>query len=166
NQTGVITIKYLAALAKDYGKREDSFYIVTNPIDKLTPNNRINLSATITEDFSGLTANQLANAPVAAFSENRLNFGKMIRGTSKVLSLTLTNSGKSPLHIRKIIPEYDGLKITPASLLVAPGKAIRIHVSFNAGTFDGNVVQRFTIITNDPKASVNRLFVSAQVSPN
>lgn len=166
NQVAVITVKYLAGEAQDYGKREDSFYIVTNPKDKLNPNNRINLSADITEDFSSLSADQVANAPVAAFSENRINFGKMIRGTSKVMSLTLANTGKSPLHIRKIIPDYDGLKITPANIVIAPGKTIRINVSFNAGTFDGNVVQRFTIITNDPKASVNRLFVTASVSGN
>jgi hypothetical protein len=166
NQTGVITVKYHAELAKDYGKREDSFYLVTNPKDKLNSNNRIYLSANITEDFSKLSADQVANAPVATFSENRINFGKMTRGTSKMLSLTLTNSGKSPLHIRKIVPDYDGLKITPANMLIAPGKTIRIHVSFNAGTFDGNVVQRFTVITNDPKASVNRLFITAQVSSN
>jgi hypothetical protein len=166
NQTGNITIKYRADLAADYGKREDSFYIVTNPKEKVNPNNRIFLSANITEDFSRLNADQLANAPVASFSENRINFGKMNRGTTKVLSLTLTNSGKSPLHIRKIVPDYDGLKITPASKVIAPGKTIRINVSFNAGTFDGNVVQRFTVITNAPSSSVNRLFVTAQVSGN
>ncbi len=166
NQTGVISIKYLAALTKDYGKREDSFYIVTNPKDKLNANNRINISANITEDFSRLSADEIDLAPVAIFSENRLNFGKMNRGTSKLLTLTLSNTGKSPLHIRKIIPDYDGLKITPANLIIAPGKTIRINVSFNAGTFDGTVVQRFTIITNDPKASINRLFVTAQVSSN
>ena len=166
NQVGVITVKYLAGEARDYGKREDSFYIVTNPKDKSNPNNRINLSANITEDFSRLSADQVENAPIAAFSENRLNFGKMTRGTSKLMTLTLANNGKSPLHIRKIIPDYDGLKITPANMIIGPGKIIRIHVVFNAGTFDGNVVQRFTIITNDPKSSVNRLFVTAQVSGN
>lgn len=164
NQSGNITIKYVAALAADYGKREDSFYLVTNNREKANPNNRIFLSANITEDFSRLSAAQMDMAPMAAFSENRINFGKMVRGTTKTLSLTLTNSGKSTLHIRKIVPDYDGLKITPANKVVAPGKTIRINVSFNAGTFDGNVVQRFTVITNAPTASINRLFVTAQVS--
>ena len=166
NQSGVITVKYIAALAKDYGKRDDSFYIVTNPKVKTNPNNRIFLSANITEDFSRLSADLMSIAPGAAFSENRINLGKMARGTSKAGAVTLTNIGKSILHIRKIVSDYDGLKITPAALSVAPGKAIKLNVSFNAGTFDGNVVQRFTVITNDPKASINRLFVTAQVSAN
>ncbi len=166
NQTGYITIKYLAALAADYGKREDSFYLVTNNREKANPNNRIFLSANITEDFTRLSSDQAANAPVAAFSENRILFGKMVRGKSKVMTATLSNNGKSPLHIRKIVSDYDGLKVVPTSLSIAPGKTIKLNITFNAGTFDGNVVQRFTVITNDPKASVNRLFVTAQVSGN
>lgn len=164
NQTGTITIKYRAHLANDYGKREDSFYIVTDNKEKTNPNNRINLTATITEDFDRLSEAMKAIAPIAAFSENRINFGNMVRGTSKTLSVTLTNNGKTNLLIRKIIPDYDGLKVTPASKNIEPGKSIRILISFNAGTFDGNVVQRFTVITNAPNASVNRLFVTAQVA--
>jgi hypothetical protein len=164
NQPGTITIKYLAALAADYGKREDSFYLVTNSKEKTNPNNRIFLSANITEDFSRLSADQVANAPVAAFSENRVNMGRMVRGSAKAMTVTLSNNGKSVLHIRKIVSDYDGLKISPAGTSIAPGKSVKLNIHFNAGTFDGNVVQRFTVITNDPKASINRLFVTAQVS--
>ena len=164
NQSGTITIKYKAELANDFGKREDSFYIVTNNKEKTNPNNRIFLSANITEDFSRLTPDQVAKAPVAAFAENRINFGRMVRGTGKVMTTTLTNNGKSALHIRKIVSDYDGMKVTPSSMIVAPGKTIKLTINFNAGTFDGNVVQRFTVITNDPKASINRIFVTAQVS--
>jgi hypothetical protein len=139
---------------------------VTNSKEKTNPNNRIYLSANITEDFSRLSADQVANAPVAAFSENRINFGRMTRGTKKVMTVTLANGGKSPLHIRKIVSDYDGLKVVPTSMSIAPFKAVKLNITFNAGTFDGNVVQRFTVITNDPKASVNRLFVTAQVSGN
>jgi hypothetical protein len=166
NQTGVITLKYIAAAAKDFGKREDSFYVFTNQKDKTNPNNKILITANITEDFSKLSAQQMQDAPSCAFSENRINFGKMTRGTTKVQSVTLSNKGKTNLVIRKIVPEYDGIKVTPATRIIVPGKTIQVNITFNAGTFDGNVVQRITVITNDPKASINRLFVIAQVSGN
>lgn len=166
NQSGYITIKYQAALAADYGKREDSFYIVTNSKEKSNPNNRIYLSATITEDFSRMSSTQAENAPAVSFSDNRIVFGPMTRGKISTKSITLSNTGKSVLHIRKIISDYDGLKITVPSMSIAPGKSIRMNITFNAGTFDGNVVQRFTVITNAPAASVNRLFVTATVSGN
>lgn len=88
----------------------------------------------------------------------------MKRGSAKTTFITLTNTGRTPLHIRKVVADYDGLKASPSSTTVAPGKSIKIHIRFNAGTFDGNVVQRFTVITNDPKSSVNRIFITAQVS--
>lgn len=164
NQSGYITIKYQAALAGDYGKREDSFYILTNNKEKNNPNNRIYLSANIVEDFDRLSASQRENAPVAVFSANRIDFGRMVRGKSATKPLTLTNTGKSVLHIRKIISEYDGLKVSVPGMSIAPGKSIRMNLTFNAGTFDGNVVQRITVITNAPSSSINRIFVAALVS--
>jgi hypothetical protein len=164
NETGILTINYLAAYAKDYGKREDSFYIVTSTKDKTNPNNRINLSANITEDFSTLSADQLRKAPVAVFSEKRINFGKMARGSHKEMTILLSNQGENPLLIRKIIPEYDGIKVTPDKRIVPGNRSIKLKIAFNAGTFDGNVVQRITVITNDPKSSINRLYITAQVT--
>ena len=163
-QTGLITLKYFAAAAKDYGKREDFFYVYANEKDKENPNNMIYVSATLTEDFSNLTASQLENAPIGEFSESRINFGKMTKGTVKTSFITVTNKGKSSLILRKIATEYDGIGFTPTARIVAPGKTARIKVSFNAGRFNGSVVQRVTVYTNDPKSSVNRIFLTAQVS--
>jgi hypothetical protein len=163
-QTGLITIKYFAEVAKDYGKREDQFYVFTSEKDKENPNNMIYVSATITEDFSRLSATQLENAPSCAFSDSRINFGKMTKGTVKTSNITVTNKGKTNLILRKIATEYDGIGFTPSSRIIAPGKTANIKLTFNAGRFNGSVVQRVTIYTNDPKSSVNRIFLTAQVS--
>jgi len=164
NESGILTINYIPSLAKDYGKREDSFYIVTNPKDKLNPFNKINVSAYITEDFSRLTDEQANNAPKAVFSESRLNMGKMASNTHKITVITMTNNGKSLLSIRKIVPEYDGIKVVPESMNIPAGKSIKVKVDFNSGTFNGNVVQRITFITNDPLNSTNKIFLTAQVT--
>ena len=163
NETGVLTIKY-TPLTKDLGKKECSFYLVTNPKDKENKNNIINISALISEDFSGLSAGQRQNAPIATFSENRVNFGTMAAGTRKTLAIALTNEGKSPLLIRKIVPEYDGIKVLPEKKDIQAGKTIKVKIDFNAGTFNGNVVQRISFFTNDPKNSINRIFLTALVT--
>jgi hypothetical protein len=166
NATGILTIRYTPSLAKDYGKREDSFFIVTNPKDKANPNNRINVSAYITEDFSRLTEEQVLNAPSAVFSENRINLGQMPYGSHKIAQITISNKGKSTLNIRKIVPEYDGIKVIPEKKDIAAGKTIKVKIDFNSGTFVGNVVQRISFITNDPRNSTNRIFLTALVSEN
>ena len=164
-ETGTINIAYSPSGAKDFGRREDSFYIAINNDNKHYNNNRINVSAYITEDFSHMTAANRTAAPVVFFSENRLNFGKMVQKDRKVQSLSLSNNGKSPLIIRKIVPEYEGLKVTPEKKVVAAGETIKVKLDFNAGTFNGNVVQRVSFFTNDPKNSISRIFVMAQVTP-
>ena len=161
--TATITVSYLASQAKDYGRKEDSFYIVLNNNIKNFTNNKINVSAYITEDFSKLSPGQLQNAPAGIYSENRINFGKMAKKERKVQYITLTNTGKSPLFIRKIVPEYQGLKVTPDRNVLQTGKTMRIKLDFNVGNFSGNIVQRVTIFTNDPRNSISRLFATAQV---
>lgn len=164
NETGYLTIKYTPSLAKDYGKREDSFYVVTNPKDKENPDNKISISSYITEDFSRLSPEQRQNAPKAFFSENRINLGTMSRNTHKIAAISLTNQGNSSLIIRKIIPEYDGIKVTLEKKDIKAGKTIKVKIDFNSGTFNGNVLQRISFITNDPQNSVNRVFLTAQVT--
>lgn len=164
-ESGQITLSYLASEAKDFGRKEDNFQVVINNDTKASANNQIHVSAYITEDFSRLTPEQRANAPVAVYSENRINFGKMTQNAKQTKFITLENKGKQPLFIRKVMPEYDGLSVTPEKMVIAAGKSVKLKVTFDAGRFNGNVVQRVTVFTNDPKNSLSRLFVTATVQP-
>lgn len=163
---GSITVTYLASQAKDFGRKEDEFYLVLDNNVNASTKNAIQVSAYITEDFSRLTDQQLKYAPVCALNPPRLNLGSMKQKELKVQTVTLTNTGKTPLLIRKIVPEYDGLKVRAEKMSVPAGKSIKLRVEFNAGTFSGNVVQRATLFTNDPENSQTRLFITAQVSPS
>jgi len=165
NETGVLTIKYTPALTKDFGKREDSFYISTNSKIRFNPENRIKVNAVITEDFARLTAEQRNNAAAAFFSDYRIDYGKMTGGSNKSAVITLSNKGKMPLYIRKIVPEYDGIKVTMDSKTIPAGKSIQVKIDFNAGTFNGSVVKAVSFIMNDPRNSTHKIFLTAQVSP-
>jgi len=166
NETGVLTIKYTPTLTKDFGKREDSFYVTTNSKVKLNPENKIKVSAVITEDFARLTDDQRNNAPSALFSDYRIDYGKMTSAMRKSAVIKLSNKGKMPLYIRKIVPEYDGIKVTMDSKTIPAGKTINVKIDFNSGSFDGNVVKAVSFITNDPRNSTHKIFLTAQVSRN
>jgi hypothetical protein len=163
NETGFLTIRYTPSLANDFGKREDSFYIVTNPKDKANSSNKISVFGSISEDFSRLSTEQRKNAPIASFSESRISFGTITRGTHKITSISLTNKGKSPLIIRKIIPEYEDIKIIPDRKDVPAGKTIKVKIDFSSDTFIGDISHRITFITNDPQNNVRNIYLSAQV---
>ena len=166
HETGKLTIKYLPAKAHDFGKREDYFYLVINGKNRTNASNRIYISAFIAEDFSHQTAKELENAPRAEFSMNRINYGDMVSGTHKSACIQLSNKGGSPLFIRKIVPEYDGIKVIPERKEIPAGKTATIKIDFNAGTFNGKVVQRISFITNDPKSSLLKVYATAQVLTN
>lgn len=163
DETGKLVIQYLSANTHDYGRREDSFYVVING-KKVNTNNRINISAYIAEDFSRQSSKEREAAPVAEFSVNRINYGKMEAGAHKTAYIQLSNKGKSPLYIRKIIPEFDGIKVAAGKKELQAGESEKVKIDFNAGTLNGSIVQRISFITNDPKNSVIRIFATAQVS--
>lgn len=164
HETGKLTIRYQSAKAHDFGKREDAFYVVINGKNKINPGNRIYIIAFITENFSHHNGEELGNAPKADFSISRINYGNMVRGTQKTAYLQLSNKGKSPLYIRKIIPEYDGIMVTPDRKEILAGKTANVKIDFNAGTFEGYVVKRISFITNDPQNSFFKVYATAQVS--
>lgn len=164
-ESGQITLTYLPEEANDYGRREDKFLVIVNNETKASANNYIYVSAYITEDFTRLTPEQRASAPVVSLPENRIHFGKVPQHTKHTKVIALENKGQDPLYIRKIVPEYDGLTVTPEKTVVPGGKHIKLKVTFDAGRFNGNVVQRASLITNDPKSSLSRIYVSATIEP-
>lgn len=164
NEPGLLTLRYTPALTKDFGKREDFFFVVTNSKDKENQNHKIRVRSNITEDFSKLSVEQRNNAPSANYTDNRIQLGKMAGRAHKIVTSTLTNSGKSPLCIRKISTEYNGLKVTPEKKVILPGESTKLKIDFFSGSFSGTVNQRIVIITNDPQNSVKRLFLTVEVT--
>lgn len=63
--------------------------------------NRLSISAHITEDFSKLTEEELANAPVAVFEKNTIDSGEIKPGEKANCDFVMKNNGKSDLIIRK-----------------------------------------------------------------
>jgi len=78
--------------------------------------------------------------------------------------ITLTNNGKSPLFIRKVVSDYAGLTVVPDKMVVQPAKTIKIKLDFKPVDLSGQVVERATVFTNDPNNSIARLFVTARLA--
>ena len=91
-------------LRMDWGFIIDRITVVLN--DNNNPRHRFNVSATITEDFSSMTEEELANAPKIVFEEKTFNFSEVESGekvSHKYVSLRKSRSqGKSDLIIRKV----------------------------------------------------------------
>lgn len=162
-EKGIIEISYDAGKHNDWGFVIDRVELLLN--GKSTANSRLTISATIEEDFSSLSPQEIAKAPVIAFKETTFDFGNMKQRNTVEYDFVFTNNGKSDLLIRKINASCGCTAVKPKDNLVKPGESSSIKAVFNSGTFQGRQNKSITVITNDPKNPQVILRVTGNVQP-
>jgi len=158
---GKLLVTYNASEAKTYGFTSHRIYLSIDGSNDYRAS--VGVSATLEEDFSGLTPEQLANAPVAKFSESSHDFGNMKQGEKKEHTFMLSNDGKSELIIRNVRSSCGCTAVAPAKKIIAPGESAPVKVTFDSRGKRGRQSKSITVITNDPKSPTNVLRVSCNV---
>ena len=150
NQKGKIVVKYDATQRSDWGFVMDR---VTVAINDNTNNNKnlLSVSATIEEDFSQYTAEQLANAPKLVFEESSFNFGAITEGDKVNHTFKYRNDGKQDLIIRKISTSCGCTAVNNQTEVLKPGQSSSIDITFNSAGKSNRQNKSITIICNDPK---------------
>ncbi|MCL2072584.1 MAG: DUF1573 domain-containing protein [Marinilabiliaceae bacterium] len=159
--TGNIIAVFDASKKKEWGLVSDNVWLVING-DK-TNDNRISVSATIEEDYSKWTAEQLAKAPVIEFNETVHDFGQIKKGDKVTNIFVVKNSGKSNLNLRKVSSSCGCTVTQPAKNDIAPGESTTITVTFDSRGRSGRQNQAITVLSNDPKKSQQRLTITANI---
>jgi hypothetical protein len=158
---GLLSVTYNASQANTYGFTSHRIYLSIDGSNDYRAS--VGVSATLEEDFSVLTPEQLANAPAAKFSENAHDFGNMKQGEKKEHTFMLSNDGKSELIIRNVRSSCGCTAVAPAKKIIAPGESAPIKVTFDSRGKRGRQSKSITVITNDPKSPTNVLRVSCNV---
>ncbi|MCM1107586.1 MAG: DUF1573 domain-containing protein [Clostridium sp.] len=146
------------------GLNETSVYLARHLGDRVTEENEIAVSAVLLPDFSGLTAEQQAQAPELKLSADSLDLG--VLGTKKRKSgvVTLTNTGRSTLEIRSLQVFGGALSVKLGNRKLAPGKSTKLHISVQADRLKkAKARPRVLLITNDPKRP--KEIITIQVKP-
>ena len=161
NQKGEIVATYNAPLRNDWGFVIDRMSLDINGTTDRTYS--LVISANIEEDFSALSAAELANAPVLSVDDAEFKFGKITQGEKVEHTYVLSNSGKSDLQIRKVKASCGCTAVQPEKRVIGPGESVNIKTVFNSAGKLGNQNKTVTIITNDPKKSKMILWVKGEV---
>lgn len=161
NQKGVIIGTYDAKTIDDWGFIVDRVQVNYN--GKEDRKNRLTISATVSENFTKLTTEQLVNAPKIEIKERVFDFGKIKQKASVEHSFTFTNSGKSNLIIRKVNSSCGCTAVSPKEKVIKPGQSSSIKAVFSSGTRVGRQNKSITVITNDPKSPNLVLRVTGEV---
>lgn len=160
-QKGEISIKYDATEVNEWGFKMDRIFLVQNGERDNT--SRLSISATIVEDFSHLSEDDLANAPRIEFDETEFDFGTLKSGERIDHNFVFKNTGKSDLIIRRIRAACGCTATNPEKMVLKPGETSHITVTFNSRGQRGNQNRAITVITNDPKESSTVLRVRGRV---
>ncbi len=156
-----MNVTYDAKAANTFGFTSHRIYLSINGSKDYK--NSVGVSATIEEDFSLLTPEQLSHAPVAKFNVSDYDFGDMRQGDKKDYTFNLTNGGKADLLIRNVRSSCGCAAVAPSKKMVAPGETVPIKVTFDSRGKRGRQSKSVTVITNDPKNPTSTLRIACNV---
>jgi hypothetical protein len=161
NQGGSIIIIYDAKKKNDWDFLIDYLYFKLN--GKTDPNYRLTITATIAEDNSKLTPQQLADAPKVFFENAVFNFGTIKQGQKVSHEFKFKNEGKSNLVIRKVTTSCGCTTINPNDKEIKPGESSSLTAVFDSSGKMGEQNKSIVIVTNDPKKQKITLSITGKV---
>jgi hypothetical protein len=161
NQKGVVIISYDAAKKNDWDFLIDYLFFSIN--GKQDPNYKLTITATIVEDYSKLTPQQLANAPKILFENTAYDFGSIKQGQKAEHEFKFKNEGKTNLKLRKISTSCGCTTTNPKDKEIKPGESSSITATFNSTGKVGMQNKVITIISNDPKKPSTTLLIKGMV---
>ena len=162
-QKGLIEGTYDATKNQAWGYTTDMVKLKIN--EAIDQNVYYAVSANLVEDFSGLSKDELANAPVFKVASTTVDLGKIPGSTANEVEFKFTNGGKSDLVIRYIKASCGCTAVQQGiqGQGVKPGDSGSIKAVFNSGSYKGKVTKAIYVYTNDPKSSEVVLMVNADV---
>jgi hypothetical protein len=122
------------------------------------------VSANLVEDFSGLSKEDILNAPVFKLAATTVDIGTMPPATNRDVEFKYKNEGKRDLIIRFVRASCGCTAVQQGSMVVKPGQESSIKATFNSQSYPpGKLSKAIYVYTNDPKNSEVVLFLNAEI---
>ena len=159
-QTGKIQLSLQTASCPVYGPMEAKFYVQVNGKRELSDAYAITIKANLIEDFSGMSAEDIQQAPIAEMN-TEINAGVIKAGKKLSTKLTLSNAGVNPLMVRRAYSNDAELEVQQPKAAIKGGKKADIRVDINAvGATPAQYSRTVIVITNDPKKPISKVKVT------
>jgi hypothetical protein len=161
-QKGIIEGTFDAVKNPGWGQVGESVRVKLN--GAYPENGFLYVSANLVEDFSSLTKEELANAPVFKVAATTVDLGMMEPGTTKNVEFNFTNAGGRDLIIRNIRATCGCTALQQGGkTTLKPGESSVITATFNSGSYKGKVTKAIYVYTNDPSNSEVLLMLNAEI---
>ncbi len=136
------------------------------PDARATEGRKVETVAVIEEDFSKLTPEQQAKAPLLDTDLTAIDLRKLSRSDKPVREkFTITNRGKSPLVIRAISCPDPAVEVFLKDRTIKPGKSAKVDVTVTPSRMTRSELlnARINIIANDPLHPSTMVRVVAEI---
>jgi len=160
-QKGLIEGTYDGSLHGGWGGVNDLVRIKINGV--LDNTSFLYVTASLAEDFSSLTREQLANAPAIKLESDVFDIGKMQVNLTREVEFKYVNTGKSDLIIRFIRATCGCTALQQGKSVIVPGESASIKAIFSSGANPGIQHKNIYVYTNDPKKSELILTIKGEV---
>ena len=161
-EVGKIIVELDGTKVNDFGQIFQKVLLKEN--GEINKKNRIRINGVLSEDFTHLTPEELANAPIASFDKRTYDFGTIKQGEIAKTEFVLTNKGKRDLIIRKIKASCGCTIVQPDNKVIKAGESTILKASFNSRGRKGNQTKNIDVTLNDPKNPVLKLKVKGVVA--
>lgn len=151
-QQSNLMLKVSTGAQPEWGTVTDSFLLISDPEGAPADSLRISTVMILNEDFSGLTESQRAAAADAKLSTDKIDFDRISGKKPLVSSFTITNTGHSPLIIRRVETAEKALRVDIPSGDIAPGRSATVKVTLTPALLpaDTPLNARINLMFNSP----------------
>lgn len=160
-QKGYLVVTFDAGKIQTFGYVSYRVYLNVDGKDDYA--NSFAVSATLEEDFSKLSAQDLANAPVVSFDSDSFDFGDIKPNSKSEHVFTLKNKGKMDLIIRNVASSCGCTAVSPSKNKLAAGESAPIKVVFDSTGKTGRQNKTITVITNDPRNPTSIIRIAGNI---
>lgn len=160
-QKGIIEGTFDGTLNPGWGSVNDLVRIKINGV--VDNSGLLYVTASLAEDFSSMTREQIANAPVMKLANSEFDIGKMPVNLTKEVEFKFTNAGKSDLIIRNIRATCGCTAMQQGKSVIGPGETSSIKAVFSSGANPGMQHKNIVVNTNDPKNAEVTLTIKGEV---
>lgn len=150
---------------REWGVVTDS--LMFYPDAKATEGRKVETVAIVEEDFSRLTPEQMAKAPMIDTDITAIDLERLSRSDKPVKEkIIITNRGKSPLTIRAVTCPDPAVEVNLKERTIKPGKSARVDVTVTPSRITPRselLNARINIISNDPLHPSTMVRVVAEI---
>lgn len=148
----------VSANPEKYGRQ---LYTATPVLNGQKAGGTLEITTWTQENFVIMDQAARDNGPIPYFTGSTVNLGTAAKGAALTAEFTVTNRGKSPLHIYQADAESPALTLAAPMPDVAPAKKGSVRFTLDTSLLDkGEHVIMVSLTTNSPLRPLVNLFVA------